>query len=219
MGTKRLIGKDGKIYTCTKGTEIVATTALAKGYYVASAVATVSGLPAGIKVGYPFYASGATGQVITPKTGDKVIPLTFVERGDAKSASLEFTNDEIDVTTLSDAIKAYRAGFSEAKGTLEGITTIGFTEDLIGKFIPTVVQGADLQSVVISEVNGDPLFMIMEVNSTSTADEAVAMYVAPITMLSYTASASVDGEQSFKSDFRIATDNDIKACFFEIEQA
>lgn len=218
MSTKKLIGKDGKIFKCTKGTEITATTPLAEGFYVATAIAAASGLPDGLEVGYPFYASGKTGQVITPVTGDKTIKLTLTEMADIKSAGLEFKKEEVDVTTLSDDLKTYRAGFSDAQGSLDGITTIGVSETLIGKFIPTVVQGADLQDVVISEVNGDSLYMMLEINATSTDTEPVAMYFAPVSLLSYKASIAVDGEQSFSSDFRIAPDDTVKAVFLEVEQ-
>lgn len=220
MAEKRLIGKDGKLYTLTKGTEITTAGALAEGYYVVTAIkSTGSGLPSGIQVGYPLYTSATTGHIITLASGDKVKKLTLVEQSDLKSGSLEFTNEEIDVTTLSDTTKVYRAGYSEAKGSLEGVTTLGKSEAFINKFLPTVRQAAAGNTTVVSEVNGDPLFICMEVNSTSTNSEDVAMYFAPVTLLSYNAGAQVEGDQAFKSDFRITTDSDIKACFFEIAQA
>ena len=219
MATKRLIGKDGKVYTLTKGTETT-TGALAEGYYVVTAVATsASGLPTGISAGYPFYTAATTGQIITLGTGDKVKKLTLTEQCDIKSASLEFTNEEVDVTTLCDSTKVYRAGYSEAQGSLEGVTTIGVSETFINKFIDTVRQAADGASTVISAVNGDPLFAMIEVNSESTNTEDTAAYFAPITMLSYNAGAQIDGDQAFTSSFRITTDADIKACFFELAQA
>lgn len=219
MATKRLIGKDGKIYTLTKGTEITTGT-LAEGYYVVTAIkSTGSGLPTGIEVGYPIYTTATSGQVITLATGDKVKKLTLVSQCDLKSGTLEFTNEEVDVTTLCDNTKVYRAGYSEAKGTLEGVTTIGLSEVFINKFIDTVTQAADGASTVISEVNGDPLFLMLEVNNESTAGESTAAYFAPVTMLSYNAGAQVDGDQAFTSDFRITTDDDMKACFFELAQA
>lgn len=219
MATKRLIGKDGKIYTLAKGTEVT-TGALAEGYYVVTAVATsASGLPTGIEAGYPIYTAATTGQIITLGAGDKVKKLTLTTQCDLKSASLEFTNDEIDVTTLCDSTKVYRAGFSEAQGSLEGVTTIGLSEVFINKFVDTVRQSAAGTTSVVSAVNGLPLFLMLEVNSESTNLEDTAAYFAPITMLSYNAGAQVEGDQAFTSNFRITTDADMKACFFEIAQA
>lgn len=218
MATKRLIGKDGKLYTLTKGTELT-TGALTEGYYVVTGVATTgSGLPTGATVGYPIYTSATSGNIITLGSGDKVKKLTLAEQCDLRSGSLEFTNEEIDITTLCDTTKTYRAGFSEAQGSFEGITTIGVSETFINKFIPVVTQTSDESTVTLSDVNGDPLYMLMEVNSESTVGEDIAMYFAPITMLSYSAGAQVEGEQAFTSNFRITTDADIKACFFEVEQ-
>ena len=219
MATKRLIGKDGKLYTLSKDTELT-TGALAEGYYVVTAVATsASGLPTGIEVGYPLYTPATSGHIITLGTGDKVRKLTLTEQCDLRSGSLEFTNEEIDVTTLCDSTKVYRAGFSEAQGSLEGITTIGISEVFINKFLPVVTQTSAGTTTTVSDVNGDPLLLLMEVNGASTIGEDVAMYFAPITMLSYNAGAQVEGEQAFTADFRITTDADLKACFFEIEQA
>lgn len=215
--TKRLVGRDGKVAKCVKGTEVTGngTTTLTDSYYVATNIlGTGSGLPTGLEVGYIFKGD----DTIIPATGEKVIPLTFTDLCDIKSASLEFTKDEIDVTTLCDAIKSYRSGFSDATGSIEGVTTIGVTEDIIGKFIPTVVQGADLDTVAITDIDGDTLFLIIEVNKESTDDEATALYIAPVTLLSYSASAAVEGDQAYTSSFRITQDDDIKACFFELEQ-
>ena len=101
--TKRLLGRDGKICTAKKGTVITGdgTTALTDGYYVATNIlATDSGLPTGLPLYYIFKGSST----IKPATGEKVIPLTFTEMGDAQSSTLEFKSDEIDVTTLGGVI-------------------------------------------------------------------------------------------------------------------
>lgn len=222
MATKRLIGKDGKVAKGVKGALITGngSTALATGFYITKNVlSTGSGLPDTITSGFIFYASAVTGKTITPATAETVIPLTLTDLCDIKSASLEFTKEEVDVTTLCDDLKTYRAGFSDASGTLEGITTIGVSESIIGKFIPTIVQSVDLQDVVITDVDGDTLYLQVEVNQTSTAGENTAFYIAPVTLLSYSASAAVDGEQAFTSNFRITQDDDVKACFYEQEQA
>ena len=219
MATKRLRGKDGKLSTFTLGTEVT-TGALSAGYYLVTAVKdTGSGLPTGISAGYPLYTPATSGHVITLASGDKVKKLTITEQCDLRSGNLEFTNEEIDMTTLCDVTKTYAAGFSDAQGSFEGIMTVGLTETFINKFLPVVTQTAAGTTSTVSDVNGDPLLLMMEVNKESTDGEDLAMYFAPITMLSFSAGAQVEGEQAFTSDFRIAANAEVKACFFEIEQA
>ena len=153
------------------------------------------------------------------KTGDKVKKLTTSERCDLRSGSIEFTNEEIDMTTLCDTTKTYAAGFSDAQGSFEGITTIGLSELFINKFLPVVSQSAAGTTTTVSEVDGDPLLLMMEINKESTVGEDIAMYFAPIAMLSYSAGAQVEGEQAFTSDWRITPHADIKPCLFKIAQA
>lgn len=219
MATK-LAGKFGKLATFTKGTEIVATTALAAGYYVCTAVATsASGLPDGISAGYPFYASDASGKTVTPASGDKEKLLTPTDRCDVNAFTLDFQVDEIDVTTLCDDTKEFIPGFSEMTGTMEGVTTLDISEDLINKFLPTVTQTADLQTVTVSEINGDPIYGMFEINKESRNNEAIAMYIVPITITSYNAGAQISDKQAFTANFRITPDADINPCFLKVLQS
>ena len=107
--TKRLVGKDGEVYAATKG-ELVegnGSTPLADGYYiVADIAASGSALPAGLQPGYVFKGS----KTITPAEGDKVIPLNLTKKCDITNFSVEYSADEIDVTTLCDSERSYRAG-------------------------------------------------------------------------------------------------------------
>lgn len=218
--TKRLIGKDGKICTASKGTVITGdgTKALDVGYYVATNIlATGSGLPTGLKTNYVFYAN--TTAAIKPATGEKVIPLTFTEKADAQSSTLEFKSDEVDVTTLADDIKSYRAGYTDISGKMEGVTTLGVSEGFIKKFMPTVVQSADLKTVTITEIDNNPLYLITEVNSASTNSEPIAMFITPVALTSFSAGAKTADAQTFSSDYRVTPDDDIIACFLEVQQA
>lgn len=219
MATKRLRGIDGKLNTFTLGAEIT-TGALAEGYYIVTAIkSTGSGLPVGIEVGYPLYNPATSGHIITLATGDKVKKLTTTPRCDLKGGSIEFTNEEIDVTTLCDTTKTYLAGFSEAKGSFDGVTTIGLSETFINKFLPVVSQSAAGTATTVSDVNGDPLLLMMEINEASLAGEDIAMYFAPIAMLSYNAGVQVEGDQAFSSDWRITPHAEVKPCLFKIAQA
>lgn len=214
--TKRLVGKDGEVYAATKGTLVEGngSTALTDGYYIVAAVAaTSSALPAGLQAGYVFKGSAE----ITPAEGDNVIPLTLARKCDITSFSVEYSADEIDVTTLCDTQRSYRAGFTDATGTLEGVTTIGLSEYLMEKFIPIIEQTGE--TVEVTEINGDALIVRLVLNK-QTAGGTVMSYFAPIALTSYNIGASVDDAQTYTANFRNTPDDDLKPCILkEIAEA
>lgn len=214
--TKRLVGKDGEVYAATKGALIEGngSTALTDGYYIVAAVAsTSSALPAGLQTGYVFKGSAE----ITPAEGDNVIPLTLARKCDITSFSVEYSADEIDVTTLCDTQRSYRAGFTDATGTLEGVTTIGLSEYLMEKFIPIIEQTGE--TVEVTEINGDALIVRLVLNKQS-AGGTVMSYFAPIALTSYNIGASVDDAQTYTANFRNTPDDDLKPCILkEIAEA
>lgn len=214
--TKRLVGKDGEVYAATKGTLVEGngSTALTDGYYIVAAVAsTSSALPAGLQAGYVFKGSAE----ITPAEGDNVIPLTLARKCDITSFSVEYSADEIDVTTLCDTQRSYRAGFTDATGTLEGVTTIGLSEYLMEKFIPIIEQTGE--TVEVTEINGDALIVRLVLNKQS-AGGTVMSYFAPIALTSYNIGASVDDAQTYTANFRNTPDDDLKPCILkEIAEA
>ena len=214
--TKRLVGKDGEVYAATKGTLVEGngSTALTDGYYIVAAIAaTSSALPAGLQAGYVFKGSAE----ITPAEGDNVIPLTLARKCDITSFSVEYSADEIDVTTLCDTQRSYRAGFTDATGTLEGVTTIGLSEYLMEKFIPIIEQTGE--TVTVTEINGDALIIRLVLNK-QTAGGTVMSYFAPIALTSYNIGASVDDAQTYTANFRNTPDDDLKPCILkEIAEA
>lgn len=214
--TKRLVGKDGEVYAATKGTLVEGngSTALTDGYYIVAAIAsTSSALPAGLQAGYVFKGSAE----ITPAEGDNVIPLTLARKCDITSFSVEYSADEIDVTTLCDTQRSYRAGFTDATGTLEGVTTIGISEYLMEKFIPIIEQTGE--TVEVTEINGDALIVRLVLNK-QTAGGTVMSYFAPIALTSYNIGASVDDAQTYTANFRNTPDDDLKPCILkEIAEA
>lgn len=214
--TKRLVGKDGEVYAATKGVLVEGngSTALTDGYYIVAAIAsTSSALPAGLQAGYVFKGSAE----ITPAEGDNVIPLTLARKCDITSFSVEYSADEIDVTTLCDTQRSYRAGFTDATGTLEGVTTIGLSEYLMEKFIPIIEQTGE--TVEVTEINGDALIVRLVLNKQS-AGGTVMSYFAPIALTSYNIGASVDDAQTYTANFRNTPDDDLKPCILkEIAEA
>lgn len=214
--TKRLVGKDGEVYAATKGALVEGngSTALTDGYYIVAAVASASSaLPAGLKPGYVFKGSAE----ITPAEGDNVIPLTLTKKCDITNFSVEYSADEIDVTTLCDTERSYRAGFTDATGSLEGVTTINVSEYLMSKFIPIVTQTND--TVTVTEIDGESLIMRLVLNKQSAGGDVVS-YFAPVAITSYNIGATVDDAQTYTANFRNTPDDDLKPCILkEIAEA
>ena len=214
--TKRLVGKDGEVYAATKGTLVEGngSTALTDGYYIVASIASTSSeLPAGLQAGYVFKGSAE----ITPAEGDNVIPLTLTRKCDVTNFSVEYSADEIDVTTLCDTQRSYRAGFTDATGTLEGITTINVSEYLMSKFIPIVTQTGD--TVEVTEIDGETLIMRLVLNKQSAGGDVMS-YFAPIAVTSYNIGATVDDAQTYTANFRNTPDDDLKPCILkEIAEA
>lgn len=206
--TKRLVGKDGEVYAATKGALVEGngTTPLTDGYYIVAAVAsTSSALPTGLQAGYVFKGSAE----ITPAEGDNVIPLTLTRKCDITNFSVEYSADEIDVTTLCDTQRSYRAGFTDATGTLEGITTINVSEYLMSKFIPIVTQTGE--TVEVTEIDGETLIMRLVLNKQSAGGDVMS-YFAPIAVTSYNIGATVDDAQTYTANFRNTPDDDLLPC-------
>ena len=206
--TKRLVGKDGEVYAATKGTLVEGngTTPLTDSYYIVAAIAaTSSALPTGLQTGYVFKGSAE----ITPAEGDNVIPLTLTRKCDITNFSVEYSADEIDVTTLCDTQRSYRAGFTDATGTLEGITTINVSEYLMSKFIPIVTQTGE--TVEVTEIDGETLIMRLVLNKQSAGGDVMS-YFAPIAVTSYNIGATVDDAQTYTANFRNTPDDDLVPC-------
>ena len=131
--------------------------------------------------------------------------------------SVEYSADEIDVTTLCDSERSYRAGFTDATGTLEGVTTINVSEYLMSRFIPIIEQTGE--TVTVTEIDGSSLIMRLVLNKAS-AGGTVMSYFAPIALTSYNLGASVDDAQTYTANFRNTPDDDLKPCILkEIAEA
>lgn len=214
---KRLIGKDGKVYQAQKGavTSGDGETALTQGmFYIPVVIGANSGFPDGVQVGYPFVGDG----VSAPTAGDQYLTLTLTSQCDITSAEVEFEKDEIDITTLCDDIRKYASGFSDATGTLEGITTLDLSEPMIAKFV-TVQKQDSTGAITVINQNDDPLIAVIELNKIDNSDADRALFFAPVTLNGYTLGVNIDDAQTFSSGFRIAQDNDIKPVLVEADKA
>ena len=215
---KRLVGHDGKVYQASKGAVVTGdgTTALTKGafYVPLNILASSSGFPTNTQKGVVIVGDG----VSKPKATETYIPLTLSSQCDITSAGIEFTKDEIDITTLCDDIKKYASGFTDATGTLEGITTLDLSEPMIAKFV-TVQKQASGGTITVIDKNDDPLVLVLELNKVNASDADRALFFAPITLNGYNLGVAINEAQTFNSGFRIAQDNEIKPAFIEADKA
>lgn len=215
---KRLTGRNGHVYRAVKS-EIIqgnGETVLSKGiFYVPLTIAeSESGFPEGVQVGRVFVGDGTS----KPEEDDTYISLTLTSMCDVTSFSVEFSKDEIDITTLCDDMMKYASGFADATGTLEGITTLNLTESVIAKFVS--VQKQDAQGKITTiEQNDDILILALEVNEIDNTKADRAIFFTPATLNGYTIGASINEAQTYSSDFRIAQDADIKTVFLEADKA
>ncbi len=150
-GTK-LTGDDGYLQAATFGAEVAGDglTQLPVGTYLITKVAAVSAFPApalggdAAKAGDIISVEGVN--VITPATDDNVVTLALADKCDVSSWTMEFTKEEIEVTTLCDDLKKYRAGKADMAGTVNGLFVTGLTEDKDGplrQFIKINIQDGD----------------------------------------------------------------------------
>lgn len=215
---KRLIGKDGKVFKGTKGAVVTGdgATTLTKGkFYIATSVlATSSGFPTGVVEDRVFVGDGTS----KPKATETYFELSLTPKCDITSASVEFTNADVDVTTLCDDVMKYRAGFTDATGTIEGITTLDLTEDVISKFV-TVQKQDDDGEITTVEKNDDLLILAIELNKTDSTDADRAIFFTPATLNGYNLGVNIGEAQTFSSNFRIAQDVDIQPVLLEADKA
>lgn len=213
---ERLIGSDGKLVTVELGTALDGdgTSTLdelaggspadgsGKGWYSISALAETSELPDGLSVGDLFWDDGS----LAPASGDSVQPLTETEKSDISNFSIEINRAEVDVSTISDNVKRYRAGKTDMTGSLEGITEIGVTTAegyIINNFIRVIEQAAD-GTVTVSEVDDSPIYLKGVVQKSTVSGEKEAFIWAKVSILSTSLGAGGEDAQSFSGNFRVA---------------
>lgn len=215
MVTQKLTGKNTHTYTFDPKEPILGdgTKELKAGIYLAKTVAAETGLPTGQEPGKTFKSNGT----ITPKTGDVVFELLLNDRCDFSSLTAEFTFDEIDSTTQCDDVKTYEKGLADANFSVEGIITVGKSEDLISKVLPITQQSADYETVENIEVNDNPIYFYTElthgVTKKGVADMAL---VFPGKMFGLNLGGAADGMQTFSSTVRVVADDNLALHVYQL---
>lgn len=218
---ERLVGSDGKLVTVTLGSALTGDDTsdldeLAGGtsgdgtgagwYEVASISDGTSALDSNLSVGDLFWDDGTMVLASGTSSDDEVKPLSETEKADIQSFSIEMSRAEIDVTTLSDGVKRYRAGKTDMTGSMEGLTTLGETTDggyIVNNFIRVITQSS-AGAVTIAEVDDDPIYIKGVIQKDTSAGETESFLWAKVNILSSSLGASGEDAQSFSSNFRIA---------------
>lgn len=215
MARDRLIGNYGKVAKGALGTAVTTGTLTDGQLYIAKVVDASTALPAGIQVGYPFTADGT--EDITSTT-DEVYPLTLTDQCDVQSWTLEFSSNEVDVTTLCDTSKVYEKGRVDPSGTIEGVFTLGTTDSdggFANSFIDIVSQADDGGAITINAIDDSAIYLVLYKQKSDASGETEAFYIVPAVVLSFSDNVT-DGEaQSFSSSFRPTADSSVKFVLYE----
>lgn len=208
---QKFVGDDGFVKKATFGVEILgdAATPLPVGTYLITSVATPSGFPDATDGGLDPAAGDVivvdVGIVITPLVGDNVVTLILEDQCDISSWQMEFSKEEIDVTTLCDAIKVYRAGKPDMAGTMNGVFTAGVSDAIDGnlrQFIDIVRQDGGLSFDRFKQEESIMLGFFYVNDDTNIAD--IMFVVAPFQLYGTSIGGELGSADSFSSSFRFA---------------
>jgi len=206
----RFTGDNGYGQDVDFGAEIAGdgATPLPVGVYMVISVATVTGFPpatAGEDIAEGDILVVKTGDVITPATNDDVVTLELTDKCDLASWTMEFSKEEIDVTTLCDSVKTYRAGKADMAGTMNGVFVAGLTDAVDGdlqEFIDIVRQDGATSWDKYEQQEEIKLGFFYINNDTNIADE---MFVAaPYQTYGMSLGGEMGSAQSFTANFRFA---------------
>ncbi len=210
MAKEKLIGKYGQYASAEVGADVSTGTLTANVLYIAVTLGGSSTLPAGVEKGYAFVSDGTED---ISSSGDVVKPLTLTNQCDISSWSMEFSKDEVEVTTLCSDYKEYLDGRTDTTGSAEGIYTIGLTDvngGLANKFYDIVRQAGAGGAVVIDKIDYSPIVAILYLQKDQTAGETEQFFIVPASVTSFSNGVTVADAQTFSSSFRQAPNDDIK---------
>lgn len=213
MADKRLIGSDGQLISGSFGTEVSSGTVLTADtwYKVTGIDSSGSVFPSGVVTGLLYKADGTE----TLATDDKAQPFEGSLLCDIQSWSLDFSKGDIDVTTMCDGQKVSRAGKTDVTGSIEGVMTIGVTDDVNGfqnRFVSIVKQ--DGSTYTVSLANDAVFYVQLFTDATTTTGEIESFYFMPIAVTGFSASAGGEDAQTFSSPFKVAP-SDEGVMFYE----
>lgn len=210
----RLKGDYGKITTMTLGTEVSASTTLTEDtWYLVTAIdSSSSGFPSGATVGYLILSDGTE----TLAGDDKAKAVTFTDKCDIQSWKLDFSKDDIDVTTLCDNSKTYLPGDTDITGSATGVYKIGTTDEVGGiqNAFVDIVQASGTYAV--NTINDDQIYLKLVTQEDTDNGETEQFYIMPVTFNTFNQGATRGEAQTFEAGFRLAPDdvNGVKFAYY-----
>ena len=207
MARVTLSGKMGKASSMALGVDIIVAATLDVGiwYLVKSIDASASALDAKAEVGYFFRALGTETLVGT----DIVKAATFTDKCDIQAWSLEFTKEDIDVSSLCDKQgKVYIPGDTDISGSLTGIFKIGTTDAVGGIQNSFVDMVQDSGTYAVNKIVEEILYLRLLTQDSTTAGETEQFYLVPATLNSFNQGATRGEAQTFESGFKPTSDED-----------
>lgn len=209
MGRTRLIGNYGKFAKMTLGAEVgTGTTLTADTWYVPTTIDPSTTMPTGVALKYLFKAVGTE----TLATTDTCKPVTFADLCDIQSWGLEFSNAEVDVTTLCDDVNTFLTGRTDVTGSAEGVYTIGTTDvdgGFLNNFISIVRQAGAGGVISIDAIDDSAIVAVLYKQELTTSGETEQFYVVPAVVTSFSDSVTGTDAQSFSSSFRPTVDDEV----------
>jgi hypothetical protein len=197
----RLSGADASLYKMNFGSTLVTGTMTSGSWYKIVSISGTATFPAGYTPGDLFLGNGQT-----LNAGNQAQLATPVLLSDVTSFSLEFSRDEIEVTTLADDIKKYRPGKTDLNGTIEGINFISEmnkANSIVNRFMRTVSATA-ANSSTLRDIDESPLYGQFYIQDNTTASgETHAFLFGQIELYGYNLGASVADAQSWSSGLRM----------------
>lgn len=169
---------------------------------IASSGSAISALNSAFLTGDYFYNDGT----LVPAIGDNVIKLggytDSTERDTSiKSFEISLTKDKIDTTTLTDPLKTYRMGRSDASGTMTGVTEPN-REILSDRFLDRIEQEPDGTSTTVNRSVTTPLYFVGFLQGqTITSGNRVIAIVGKIEPETFTYGAADGSAQEFTTSF------------------
>lgn len=204
----KLVGDDALVQKATFGVVFVGDGAvqLPDGLYLVVSVASPSGFPpntTGDAVSAGDFLIVDAGVTITPEVGDNLVTMILSDLCDISNFSKEFSKSEIDVTTQCDEIKVYRQGKADMNGTMNGVFTVGVSDEVSGflnQFIRINKQDGST-SFDSYEQEDSILLGTFYINSkTEIADRLVI--IAPFILFGYSVGGEEGSPQAFSATFR-----------------
>jgi hypothetical protein len=204
MTADRLVGSDASFFKATVAAIATTSGTMAAGSYYK--IATISGttvFPTGYAVGDIFIGDSAKSLSAT----NSAYLLTATEETDANSFKIEFSSDEISVTTLSDGVKKYRKGKTDMSGNVEGINFISEMKkagSILNRFLKTANATSAYVVSTLQAVDKSDVFGVFYLQDDgTTAGETQAFMIAQIEFFGYSLGAAVADAQAWSSGIRL----------------